>query len=137
MSPERLKNSINQNISQATDFLENSPLELSLILKKLRRGQLSGNINIKDFRFFVKKMDTATNKIIQTLIICTLILSSSLILISSKDTYQIFGVSIFALAEFGLALIMAISLIIYTLGTGFSANHKTDEEDDDEDDKNI
>lgn len=137
MSPERLKNSINQNISQATDFLENSPLELSLILKKLRRGQLSGNINIKDFRFFVKKMDTATNKIIQTIIICTLILSSSLILIFSKDTYQIFGVSIFALAEFGLALIMAISLIIYTLGTGFSANNKTDEEDDDEDDKNI
>ena len=38
MQPDRFKTLFNKNMTQVSDFLEVSPLELSLILKKLRRG---------------------------------------------------------------------------------------------------
>lgn len=129
LSPERLKNGFNKNLSQAADFLENSPLELSIILKKLRRGQLIGNLNITDFTFFIKRLDILSNKIVFAMLICAIVLSSTLILVFSKDSYIVLGMPLFSLIGYSLSLSLAIILLLYTLGTNFKPDDKDEEEE--------
>lgn len=126
-SPERFKNTINKNLSQASDFLENSPLELSVILKKIRQGQLYTNINITDFNFFIQRIDIAANKLIFCFIIGILILSATISAVFTKDGFMIFGLPVLSFAGFTLALFFGIMLLAYVLGTRFK-QHKKDVE---------
>ncbi len=130
MSPERFKNHLTQNLSQAGDFLENSPLELSIILKKIRRGELSGNLNITDFRHFIRRIDVVANKLIYTLFIVVLILSSTVIMVFSGDSYKVFSVPLFSLIGFAAASFLTVLLILYALGTRFRVEEKNDTEQD-------
>ncbi|MBQ3656862.1 MAG: AarF/ABC1/UbiB kinase family protein [Bacteroidales bacterium] len=128
-SPERFKNTINKNLSQASDFLENSPLELSVILRKIRQGQLFTNINITDFKFFVRRMDIAANKLIFCFIIGILILSATISAVFIKDGFFIFGLPVLSFIGFTLALFFGVMLLAYVLGTRFK-NHKAEEYND-------
>jgi ubiquinone biosynthesis protein len=127
ISPERFKNTINQNLSQASDFLENSPLELSVILKKIRKGQLLTNVNITGLDFLAHRIDVTTNKFILSFLVGVLILSATIAAVFSKDSFMILGLPAMSLAGYALALFFAVMLFVYGLGTGFK-NRKPQEE---------
>ena len=121
-SPDRLKSRLNQNLSQASDLLENSPLELSLILKKLRRGELIANHRITGLGFLIKKFDTAANKLVYAVMIASLIIGSSIIAVMGQETtYSLFGFPIAALVGYAVALILSLSLLFYTIRNRFGS----------------
>ncbi|MCQ2974024.1 MAG: AarF/ABC1/UbiB kinase family protein [Bacteroidales bacterium] len=120
-SPDRLKSKLNQNISQASDLLENSPLDLSLILKKLRKGEFTANHKIVGMGFFVKKVDTAANKLVYAIMIAALIIGASIITVLGENMYTILGFPVPALIGFALALILSLSLLFYTIRNRFGS----------------
>jgi len=129
ISPERFKTNINQNLSQASDFLENSPLELSVILNKIRKGQLLTNINITDFNLFLRRIDIVTNKLSACFLIGILILSATIAATFSKDSFMFLGLPIISIVGYAAALLLSIVLFVYHLGTGVK-NKKQDEDTD-------
>lgn len=122
LSPDRLKSRLNQNLSQASDLLETSPLELSLILKKLRRGELIANHRITGLGFLIKKFDTAANKLVYAVMIAALIIGSSIIAVMGQETtYSLFGFPIASLVGYAVALILSLSLLFYTIRNRFGS----------------
>ena len=121
LSPERLKSRLNQNLSQASDLLENSPLELSLILKKLRRGEFTANHRISGLGFLIKKFDTAANKLVYAVIIAALVIGASIITVLGQDMYTIFGFPIAAIIGYTVALLLSLSLLFYTIRNRFGS----------------
>ena len=121
LSPERLKSRLNQNLSQASDLLENSPLELSLILKKLRRGEFTANHRISGLGFLIKKFDTAANKLVYAVIIAALVIGASIITVLGQDVYTIFGFPIAAIIGYTVALLLSLSLLFYTIRNRFGS----------------
>lgn len=122
LSPDRLKSRLNQNLSQASDLLENSPLELSLILKKLRRGEFTANHRISGLGFLIKKFDTAANKLVYAVMIASLIVGSSIIAVMGEGSmYSFFGFPIAALVGYAVALILSLSLLFYTIRNRFGS----------------
>lgn len=121
LSPERLKSRLNQNLSQASDLLENSPLELSLILKKLRRGEFTANHRISGLGFLIKKFDTAANKLVYAVIIAALVIGASIITVLGQDMYTIFGFPIAAIIGYTVAFLLSLSLLFYTIRNRFGS----------------
>ena len=119
-SPDKMKSRVSQNLSQAADLLETSPLELSIILKKLRHGKFTANHRIVGMNFFIKKIDTVVNKLVYAVIIAALIIGSSVLMLSDIDFYKIFGFPLASIIGYALALILAISLLTYTLRNRFT-----------------
>ena len=121
-SPDRIKSRLNQNLSQASDLLESSPLELSLILKKLRRGEFTANHRITGLGFLIKKFDTAANKLVYAVMIAALIVGSSIIAVMAQDSmYSFLGFPIAALIGYAVALILSFSLLFYTIRNRFGS----------------
>ncbi len=134
MQPDRLKSLFNKNLSQASDFLETSPLELSLILRKMRRGQFLANIGIKDFGMLLRRIDVSANKFCYIMLICTLVLSSSLIWVFARDMYIFMYMPLPAFIGYATAALIAISLLIYNARTSLRREEEaktTNNEDED------
>jgi len=134
MQPDRLKSLFNKNLSQASDFLESSPLELSLILKKMRRGQFMANFSIKDFNMLLRRIDVSANKFCYIMLICTLVLSSSLIWVFAKGMYIFMYMPLPAFIGYATAALIALSLLIYNARTSLrkdeeANSHPTQDEE--------
>ena len=113
MQPDRFKTLFNKNMTQVSDFLEVSPLELSLILKKLRRGEFVANLSIKESHSFFRRIDVSVNKICYVIMIAVLVIAATLILVFGQNMYIFMGIPLASGVAYALALIMALSLLIY------------------------
>lgn len=113
MQPDRFKTLFNKNMTQVSDFLEVSPLELSLILKKLRRGEFVANLSIKESHSFFRRIDVSVNKICYVIMIAVLIIAATLIMVFGQNMYMFMGIPLASGVAYALALIMALSLLIY------------------------
>lgn len=129
MQPDRLKSMFNKNMSQMSDFLETSPLELSLILKKMRRGEFLTNVNLYDFKLFMRRIDVSVNKFCYIMIICAILMASTLILVFGHDMYMIFGMPLPSVVGFGLCILIALSLLIYNARTRFRPDSQPSDDD--------
>ncbi len=125
-TPDKVKSRVSQNLSQAADLLETSPLELSVILKKLRHGKLTANHKVIGLGFLIKKLDTAVNKLVYAIIIAALIIGSSMLMLSDSGIYKILGFPLASIIGYALALVLAISLLTYTVRNRFSNKENID-----------
>ena len=121
MQPDRFKTLFNKNMTQVSDFLEVSPLELSLILKKLRRGEFVANLSIKESNKFFRRIDVSVNKLCYIIIIAVLIISATLIMVFGHDMYMFMGIPLASGIAYALALIMALWLLIYNARTRYNS----------------
>lgn len=121
MQPDRFKTLFNKNMTQVSDFLEVSPLELSLILKKLRRGEFVANLSIKESSSFFRRIDVSVNKLCYVIIIAVLIISATLIMVFGQNTYMFMGIPLTSGIAYALALIMALWLLIYNARTRYNS----------------
>jgi ubiquinone biosynthesis protein len=121
MQPDRFKTLFNKNMTQVSDFLEVSPLELSLILKKLRRGEFVANLSIKESSSFFRRIDVSVNKLCYVIIIAVLIISATLIMVFGQDLYMFMGIPLASGIAYALALIMALWLLIYNARTRYNS----------------
>ena len=121
MQPDRFKTLFNKNMTQVSDFLEVSPLELSLILKKLRRGEFVANLSIKESPTFFRRIDISVNKLCYVIIIAVLIISATLIMVFGQNLYMFMGIPLASGIAYALALIMALWLLIYNARTRYNS----------------
>lgn len=121
MQPDRFKTLFNKNMTQVSDFLEVSPLELSLILKKLRRGEFVANLSIKESSSFFRRIDISVNKLCYVIIIAVLIISATLIMVFGQDLYMFMGIPLASGIAYALALIMTLWLLIYNARTRYNS----------------
>lgn len=124
MQPDRFKTLFNKNMTQVSDFLEVSPLELSLILKKLRRGEFVANLSIKESSSFFRRIDVSVNKLCYVIIIAVLIISATLIMVFGQNTYMFMGIPLTSGIAYALALIMTLWLLIYNARTRYNSEEQ-------------
>ncbi len=128
MQTDRIKSLINKNMTQMSDFLETSPLELSMILKKLRRGELVANLRVSDYRQFLRRIDVSTNKLCYVLLISTLTIAATLVLVFGRDMYMFFGFPLVSIVGYAMALLMSFSLMIYNARTRYKGGENDEDE---------
>lgn len=97
------RNELTYSISQVISLLYVFPAEVKSILQQIRHGDLNLNLILKGYEERSQKLDTIVNKLILTLLICTLLIVSAL-------TIQQAYFSNFALIS---ALILGIGLFLY------------------------
>jgi ubiquinone biosynthesis protein len=124
MQPDRFKTLFNKNMTQVSDFLEVSPLELSLILKKLRRGEFVANLSIKESSSFFRRIDISVNKLCYVIIIAVLIISATLIMVFGQNLYMFMGIPLTSGIAYALALIMTLWLLIYNARTRYNSEEQ-------------
>ncbi|MBQ1696282.1 MAG: AarF/ABC1/UbiB kinase family protein [Bacteroidales bacterium] len=124
MQPDRFKTLFNKNMTQVSDFLEVSPLELSLILKKLRRGEFVANLSIKESPSFFRRIDVSVNKLCYVILIAVLIISATLIMVFGQNMYMFMGIPLASGIAYALALIMALWLMIYNARTRYNSEEQ-------------
>lgn len=119
-SATKIKSDIRFAGSQLATLLYEAPLELSYILKKIRTGEIHANFTIQGYEFLLRRIDTSVNKIVFSIIIAALLLASSVIFIAQPDEMlTILGFPVASIIGFGIAFIIAIWLLLYTIRNRF------------------
>jgi ubiquinone biosynthesis protein len=77
-SPENVWSEVQFRTEQVSSFITSIPVELREILKLTRRGKLHVEVELQGYGYLLKKLDSITNRINFTLIICALIIGSSI-----------------------------------------------------------
>ena len=96
----------------AGDLMERLPDDLSIILGKLRQGNIQVHIQHEHLESLIKTLDRSSNRISFALIIAGLVVASSM-LVPQSTWLQSIG-----MAGYGIAAILGIWLIISILRSG-------------------
>ncbi len=124
MQPDRFKSLFNKNITQVSDFLETSPLELSLILKKLRRGEFIANLSLPDSHTFFRRIDVSVNKLSLVILIAVLLIVATMIMVFGQGLYMFMGIPLVSGVTFVIALLLTLWLLIYNARTRYNPKEK-------------
>lgn len=115
-SPSNIMAETQYSISQIVSLLYSSPLDLKYILKKIRKGEIYTNVELKGLESLYSKIDIFSNKLMFSFIISSIILSSSIILAVGPNTLSEFrGVPVISVIGFGIAIVLTFGLVIYSL----------------------
>lgn len=102
------RSEVGHSLSQLVSLLYIFPIELKMILRKIREGQLNTYVKVQGAEEWLYKVESITNRLILTFLIAALLIASA---VGSSGTQTISWISIM---EFILALILGICLIFYT-----------------------
>lgn len=112
-SPENLWSEIQYRTDQISGFLTGFPNDLRELLAQAKSGKLNVTINHQGYGYLLKKLDSIVNRIILTFLICTFIISSSIIA-SLPVPVQFMtrqGLPIWSVIGYTIAAILCIILI--------------------------
>jgi ubiquinone biosynthesis protein len=78
LKPENLLEELNHRYHQFSAFFGNLPVEIKSLLQKAERGKLHFEVELQGYGYLLKKMDSITNRMSITLIICALLIGSAI-----------------------------------------------------------
>lgn len=114
-SPKDLTSELFLTGSQILSFINKFPSEVKYILRKIRKGELYYHVEYHGLEPIVKKFNGIANRLIMAMLICSLILCSTLLLIYSTDSQMIYNVPILSWIGFiisvGMSLLLMLSMI--------------------------
>ncbi len=102
-------------LSQVSSLFYQIPTEAKLILRKLRRGELNFHVEVNQLDRIVNEVESITNRLSITLIICALLVFSglSLSVVFPPTIPHFVGISL--VSWFGLILTFLLSLILFIM----------------------
>lgn len=112
LRPKRVLRYLRRMAQDAGDLMERLPDDLSIILSKLRQGNIQVHIQHEHLESLIKTLDRSSNRISFALIIAGLVVASSL-LVPQSTWLQSIG-----MAGYGIAAVLGIWLIISILRSG-------------------
>jgi len=115
LSPKNLGLEAYYTGTQLSSFIYNFPVELRSIMKKMRNGNLSVQIELQNVELYFRKLDYAANKIAIALIISAFIIGSSIAMLAGNSEVFLFGLPLFSFIGLGIAAILSIALVYYVL----------------------
>ena len=109
---KNIRNTAQTGISQMLSLLYILPNEARFILKQLRSGKIYIKYELQNPELFLARADSITNRLIFTLIICALLISSSIMMTVtfSPKMPAPYGMPLVSLIGFGLATLLSIAL---------------------------
>jgi len=78
LSPENIWSEIQYRGEQISSFLSGIPVDLKEIMQQTRSGKIHFEVELQGYGYLLKKLDSITNRLVLTFIICSLILGSSI-----------------------------------------------------------
>jgi len=117
LNPEKIGYETSKSMRDFYDLLKMMPHELELILRRMRRGRMSIELQHRGLDKLRNDMDRSFNRLSFSLIIASLILASSLVMIFNKGPL-LFGFPVLGVLGFVFAGIMGVGLIIAILRSG-------------------
>jgi len=112
LRPKRVLRYLQRIAQDAGDLMERLPDDLSIILSKLRQGNIQVHIQHEHLESLIKTLDRSSNRISFALIIAGLVVASSM-LVPQSTWLQSIG-----MAGYGIAAVLGIWLIISILRSG-------------------
>ncbi|MDH3709090.1 MAG: AarF/UbiB family protein [Cyclobacteriaceae bacterium] len=100
--------------SQFLSFLNKFPGEFKYILKKVRKGELHFNVHYHGFEPLTKKINSVANRLVLTLLICTLVMASTLVLINHVG-HSWYGAPVLTWIGYTLAGFLSLLLLLSVL----------------------
>jgi ubiquinone biosynthesis protein len=116
-SAENIWNEVSIRAEQISSLLTSFPTEVREILKQARKGKLHFEVELQGYGYLLKKMDSITNRITITLIICALLIGSSILAtVKFADEFTTnSGLPVFSAAGFTIAGVLFVILVYATL----------------------
>lgn len=112
LEPRRVLRYVRRIAQDAGDLMERLPDDLSIILSKMRQGNIQVHIQHEHLESLIKTLDRSSNRISFALIIAGLVVASSM-LVPQRSWLQSIG-----MAGYGIAAVLGIWLIISILRSG-------------------
>ncbi len=78
LSPENIWSEIQYRGEQISSFLSGIPVDLKEIMQQTRSGKIHFEVELQGYGYLLKKLDSITNRLVITFIICALIIGSSI-----------------------------------------------------------
>ena len=100
--------------SQFLSFLNKFPGEFKYILKKVRKGELHFNVHYHGFEPLTKKINSVANRLVLTLLICTMVMASTLVLINQVG-HSWYGAPVLTWIGYTLAGFLSLLLLLSVL----------------------
>lgn len=116
-SPSRIAEEVMGIARESYRFLQILPMDALEIMRLVKSGRLSININIKELEQLMHTQDQTSNRISFAIIIAALIIGSAMVL-NSRIPPMIYGVSVIGIAGFIAAAVMGIWLLVAIIRKG-------------------
>ncbi|MCK5543988.1 MAG: AarF/ABC1/UbiB kinase family protein, partial [Desulfobulbaceae bacterium] len=111
MHPGRIADDLFQSGIELAHLLQELPKETHDILRRLKKGKLSGEIEHRGLEPLRATLDQLSNRIAISIVIASLIVGSALIVLS-KIPPLMFGIPVIGIIGFGAATIMGFGLAL-------------------------
>jgi ubiquinone biosynthesis protein len=115
--PRYLLRRLGATSEETSDLLFLLPSALSQILERLRRGEISMGIEVRQLDRLMREFDTASNRLTLAIILAASIIGSSLI-IQTQMPPILFGYSALGLLGFLISAVLGLGLVIAILRSG-------------------
>jgi ubiquinone biosynthesis protein len=117
MNPSRLFEKAKDNFSEISDFIQTTPKQLNVFLRKSLKGEISFKVNPVGMDRLIKDIDRSSNRLAFSVIVASIIVGSSL-LVQSGQAGMAFGLPIIGAIGFFIAFILGVWLLISILRSG-------------------
>jgi len=112
LSPKDLASDLMFTGSQILSFLNKFPSELKYILRKVRKGELYYHVEYHGLEPVTRKLNGMANRLIMAMIICTLVLCSTLLLIYPGVMPMIYNIPVLSWVGFIISAVMSLLLML-------------------------
>jgi ubiquinone biosynthesis protein len=117
LSPGRIYEKAKKNILDIGDFAVLFPKQMKQIVQKLLRDDIHIKMTPIGIDWFIRDMDRSSNRIAFSMIISAILLSSAIMHATGAGPI-VFGMSLLGITAFGIALVLAVWLVISIIRSG-------------------
>ncbi|MCU0446845.1 MAG: AarF/ABC1/UbiB kinase family protein [Microscillaceae bacterium] len=111
------RNELTYTFTQLLTLLYIFPIEVKNILRQLRNGEITINYTLKKFEEIPRHINIIGNKLVLTLLICSLMITSAMMMQSplAASASRLFGLPYWSALGFAAAGFLGIWLFLYTI----------------------
>jgi len=109
-SVENISDEIFTRLMQLNTFVSTFPYEVNEIMKNLREGKLTIQVDDKETKKLKKRVNSAANRLTLVFLISSLLISSAIVMTTGEHTQN--EIPMLSKVGFGIALVLSIPLIM-------------------------
>lgn len=115
--PRNVLTEVQHRGEQVYSFVSNFPMEVREFLRIARKGRFHMEVELQGYGYLLKKLDSITNRLIFTFIICALVIGSSILATASFPKNQIgpYGLPYVSVLGYGIAAGLFVIVVYATL----------------------
>lgn len=115
--PRNVLNEIQYRGEQVFSFVSNFPIEVREFLRIARKGRFHMEVELQGYGYLLKKLDSITNRLVFTFIICALLIGASILATVPFPKNQIgpYGLPYVSLFGYGVAAGLFVLVVYATL----------------------